>query len=138
MIKISEASSIAIHAMALLAGLADGERISSNDITKTFGISKNHLSKVMRSLVKKGLVKSDRGPSGGFCMAKSPDKINLLQIYVAIEGNIINNSCLLSKKFCVGNKCVLGIFLSKINKEINDYLTKTKLRDLTLNIEKRK
>jgi len=132
MIKISEAGSMAIHSMALLAGLGKDEKISTVNIAKTFGISKNHLSKVMQSLVKAGLVESDRGPGGGFKLAIAPEKISLLDIYMVTEGGFSMKKCLLNKKFCFGKDCVLGGLLSKINEEIYGYLTKTRLLDIAI------
>ncbi|HRR28993.1 MAG TPA: Rrf2 family transcriptional regulator, partial [Victivallales bacterium] len=136
LLKLSEAGSIAIHALAMIAGNKN-KKISSAEIADFYGISRNHLAKVMQQLVKVGFVKSDRGPSGGFTLAKDASKITLLDIYCEIEGGISLNKCLLEEKFCFGSKCLLGNMLSKINRELKNILETTKLSDIALNIEKR-
>ncbi len=132
LMRISEAGSIAIHALALIAGRGRGEKTSSAEIARTFGISRNHLSKVMQRLVKAGLLESDRGPAGGFVLAKEPGRVALLDIYSVTEGSLSLNQCLLKKKFCFGEKCVMGGLLAKINKELYGYLKDTSLEDIAI------
>lgn len=131
-LKLSEAGSIAIHALALIAGRGKEGKCSSSEIAETYGISRNHLAKVMQQLVRSGLVESDRGPAGGFVLTRSADKISLYEIYTAIEGGVSLKACLLKKKFCFGSNCVLGGMLKKINSELMSYLENTKLSDIAL------
>ncbi|MCK4620269.1 MAG: Rrf2 family transcriptional regulator, partial [Desulfobacterales bacterium] len=63
-IKISEAASMAIHAMVFLAS-ESGRIVPSREIATTLRSSEAHLSKVMQRLAKAGLVSSTRGPKGG-------------------------------------------------------------------------
>ena len=60
-IKVSEAVSIAIHALVLLAANPTG-RLSAKEIADTFKISGAHLAKVLQRLGKADMVKSVRGP----------------------------------------------------------------------------
>ena len=46
------------------------------DISRAYGISTNHLSKVARLLVQNGFVKAIRGRNGGLQLAKTPEEIN--------------------------------------------------------------
>ncbi|MFW5758030.1 MAG: Rrf2 family transcriptional regulator, partial [Bacteroidota bacterium] len=61
-VHLSEAASIAIHAMVFVAQ-AD-THVNVNIIASEIGASKNHLAKVMQVLTKKRFLKSVRGPSG--------------------------------------------------------------------------
>ena len=55
----------------------DGERLPAVlDISRAYGISTNHLSKVARLLVQNGFVKATRGRNGGLQLAKTPEEIN--------------------------------------------------------------
>jgi Rrf2 family protein len=130
--RISEAGSIAIHALVLIAGRDRGEKTTSAEIARIFGISRNHLSKVMQQLVKAGLLDSDRGPGGGFSLTKAPGRVALLDVYSVTEGSLSLNQCLLKKKFCFGEKCVMGGLLAKINKELYGYLKNTSLKDIAI------
>jgi Rrf2 family protein len=131
-VKLSEAGSIAIHALALLAGLKDGGSISVLEISKVFGVSKDHLSKVLQRLSKAGIVESGRGPKGGFRFLKDPKKVRLVEIYELTEGRRDLKECLIEKRFCFGNKCVFGGMLSEINRQIVDFLKKTTFDDIAI------
>ncbi|OGV39705.1 MAG: hypothetical protein A2020_08755 [Lentisphaerae bacterium GWF2_45_14] len=128
-LKISEAVSLAIHAVIITA-LRDGERVSTSEIAEAIDASGAHLSKVMQRLVKAGLVKSNRGPGGGFVLADKPSKIKLVDIYLAIEGSFPHSNCLFEKKICGKSECFLGGFLKKINTECSDYFKNTTIADL--------
>lgn len=129
MLQISEASSLAIHAMAYMT--ENSERpCATRDIAAAVDGSANHLSKVMQRLVKAGIVNSVRGPNGGFTLAKDANSTTLLNVYEAIEGPFRQTDCLLTKKVCQGNKCVFGDVLAKTNSMVYEHLSKTRLSDL--------
>lgn len=118
--SLSEASSIAIHAMVLVAkseGLINVNKIA--DITKT---SRHHVAKVMQRLAKDGLIASSRGPAGGFILKKPADQISFLTIYEAIEGKAEIAHCLFQAPVCPLNQCIMNNITAKISKEFLDYL----------------
>jgi len=127
-VSISEAASIGIHAMVLIAKNNDGN-INANIISEKTGASKNHISKVMQRLVKGGLVKSMRGPTGGFQLNKKPEQINLLDIYETIEGKVKLDACPLGHKVCPFDKCLVDGIIHKITSEFAEYLKKHTLKD---------
>jgi len=126
-IQLSEAASLAIHAMVLI-GKSEG-LINVNTISERTGASRNHLAKVMQRLVKDGYVSSTRGPAGGFVLKKNPTKITLLDIYQSIEGQIILEGCPLERPVCPFNKCLMGGIINKLSTEFKDYLSNQKLSD---------
>jgi len=128
-VKISEAASLGLHTMALLA--KRGERRTTNqEIAEMLGGSVHHLAKVMQRLVRAGLVDSAVGPQGGFRLAKAPEDINLSHIYEAIEGPLGEPGCLLAKQICGGLDCVLGDFIQRINRDVRDFFTERTLATL--------
>ena len=126
-LKLSEASSMALHAMALLA-LAPDKTLSVRAIASCFQISEAHLSKVMQRLVKVGLVKSVRGPKGGFSVARDTEKITLMDVFTAIEGAVESTSCVFAVPQCDGTTCVLGSVMAEANQMLLDHLSSTNLR----------
>jgi Rrf2 family protein len=127
--RISNAASLALHTMVLLAATPD-EVVSNRDIAGSLNASEAHLSKVLQRLTKAGLVKSLRGPHGGFKLAKAAAEITLLDIYEAIEGPLISSNCLLASPVCIGNKCILGSLLKTMNSKLREQLAGTHLLKL--------
>ncbi len=125
-LKISEAASLGMHSMGLLA--ADPQRsLSVKAIASTFRVSENHLSKVLQRLAKVGLLSSVRGPKGGFSLARSPEEITLLEVYEATEGPIEPTGCLFGLPLCDGTACILGSVLFEANRNLWEHLSKTTL-----------
>jgi Rrf2 family protein len=126
-IQLSEAASLAIHAIVLI-GKSEG-LINVNTISERTGASRNHLAKVMQRLVKDGYVSSTRGPSGGFILKKKPSEITLLDIYQSIEGHISIEGCPLDRPVCPFDKCLMGGIINKLSLEFKNYLSDQKLSD---------
>ncbi|RUA25679.1 MAG: Rrf2 family transcriptional regulator [Bacteroidetes bacterium] len=106
LINISEATSIAIHSLALI-GYED-KQLNANEIAKRTSFSKNHLSKVLQTLVKQGYLRSVRGPRGGFTLSVEAKDITLLEIFEVFEGKILNNYCFGHFESCPFEDCIFG------------------------------
>ncbi len=129
-LKISEAASIAIHSMAYIAA-NDKELVTSREIVSALKVSDTHLMKVLQRLVKAGLIRSIRGPNGGFLLTRPADHITLLTVYESIEGRPNFNNCLLGTPVCRDKKCILGNLIENVNSEVVNYLSKTNLAQLS-------
>jgi len=128
-VRFSDAATLAFHAAVLLAGQRK-DPVPNRDIALILGASEAHLAKVMRHLSKAGLVKSLKGPKGGFLLAKSSDKVSMLEVYEAVEGRLVPKTCLLPSNICDGDDCILGGLLPSVSEGIRDYLACTKLCSL--------
>ncbi len=73
---------------------------SMREISEHQHIPLNYLAKIMRRLVKKGIVKSMVGPDGGYTLRKAPGDISLRDIYEAIEGEIRIVDCMDGNGIC--------------------------------------
>lgn len=127
-IQISEASSLALHGMGVLA--ATRRRMSIHEIAAATGASEAHLSKVFQRLVKEGMARSIRGPGGGFDLAKPPESITLLDIYSAIEGRPSSDTCLLRSASCPFMSCIFGDLIKDLTERFLGYLGDTTLSDM--------
>lgn len=128
-LRISEAASFAFHTMAVLTAEPD-RRHSTKELAKILCVSEAHLAKVMQRLAKQGLVKSVRGPGGGFRLGVNENDITLLEIFEAIEGPFQPSNCLLGGVLCGGRKCIFGELLKTVNEKVLTYLSETRLGEL--------
>ncbi len=126
-IALSEAVSLALHGMGLLAA---GERRNARELAEGMNVSEAHLAKVFQRLVKSGLVLSTRGPGGGFELAREPEEISLFHIYSVIEGVPSEKYCLLRRDECPFGECIFGSMLERMTRNFMDYLKQTTLADL--------
>jgi len=129
-LKISEAASLALHSTVLLAANPD-KLISTREIASMLHVSEAHLSKVLQRLTRTGIVRAIRGPRGGFRLVKAAHDITLLDVYESIEGTLTPSKCLFESPICEGDACILGGLLETVDRQVRDYLIKTKLDDLT-------
>lgn len=126
-VTLSEAASIALHAMILIA--KSDQLINVIKIAEITDSSKHHVAKVLQRLVKDNFVISQRGPSGGFLLKKKPTDITLLEIYESIEGKIEITSCPLGKQICPFDKCFMNNITTKMTKDFREHLDSHTLED---------
>ncbi len=127
-INISEAASIAVHSMAMIAN--SSEMLNVNQIADRTHSSRNHLAKVMQILVKNNYLSSVRGPNGGFSLKVNPEQISLLEIYELIDGSMQSHYCGIDEDKCPFETCVFGPMLNKFSAEFLEYLKNKKLSEL--------
>lgn len=127
-VHISEAASLAVHSMVLVAGST--EIMNVTQIAELTHSSRNHLAKVMLTLVKNNLLDSTRGPKGGFVIKVNPSQITLLQIYEMFEGTLEHHYCGIEEERCPFKSCVFGDLVNKFSFEFSEYLKNTTLSAL--------
>lgn len=129
-LNISEAANLGIHALAYLARHAEEAPVTTASIAAAYGVSEAHLSKVFQRLSKAGLVRSVRGPHGGFSLARAPLRITLRDIYEALDGPFGKSKCLLGKPKCGLGRCMLGDLVTDVHKRVADHFSKTTLAEV--------
>jgi Rrf2 family protein len=82
--RLQIATRIAIYAVCELAARPDTQ-LSAAQIADRFGISVNHLGKVLRTLARAGLVEACRGVGGGHRFRGNPKRVTLLDIVELFE-----------------------------------------------------
>jgi Rrf2 family transcriptional regulator, nitric oxide-sensitive transcriptional repressor len=89
-------------------GLNDGKLTTINDIARSFGISKQHLMKVVNRLSQMGYVEAVRGRKGGIRLIREPRRINIGQVVRDTEDRLDVVGCLEHKGYCpIERVCVL-------------------------------
>jgi len=89
----------ALRAMIHLADNPDAVARGSV-IARQEQIPKYYLEKVIRDLMKRGLVRARRGPGGGYQLARSPRTVSFRDVIEAVEGPITLNVCVDGSSVC--------------------------------------
>ncbi len=82
---LSQTVEYALRAMVYLAALEPDRAANSETIAGHTKIPHGYLSKILRDLVVAKLVRSQRGPSGGFSLAQPAEKVSLLSVVNAVD-----------------------------------------------------
>ena len=127
-LRISEALSLGLHAMAYLSSTPDTPK-RVKEIARRLRASEAHLSKVLQALARAGLLKATRGPKGGSQLAKKPEEITLLEIFEVIHGPLKYQRCLFKEPLCDGERCLLGNLLEDVNRLVKEHFSQTTLKD---------
>ncbi len=64
------------------------------EIAETQGIPENYLRRLLIELKRGGLVASQKGPSGGYLLAKAPARITMADVVEIVEGDYVPVECL--------------------------------------------
>jgi Rrf2 family protein len=90
------------YALRAMIHLADNPDCIARgtEIARQEQIPKYYLEKVVRDLMRRGLVRARRGPGGGYQLARAPETISFRDIIEAVEGPITLNVCVDGSSSC--------------------------------------
>jgi len=139
--KLSNRGRYAVMAMADLAKHYVDKPINLTEISLRQGISLSFLEQIFLKLKKNNLIKSTRGPSGGYLLSKTPKEIKLSDIIKAIDEKVKTVGCKKeSKKSCTGKsiKCITHSLWADLESHINIFFEKNTLEDIIFKTQKNK
>ena len=99
-ILFSRQCEYALQAVSYLALQNKEKLISTKELTDRLKIPYHFLGKILQNLVQKGILVSHRGNSGGFALAKSPERISYLDIIESIDGSQFKHQCAMGFAEC--------------------------------------
>lgn len=76
------------------------ERVATSSIAASYGVSENHLSKVVTQLAREGFVVSERGRNGGLTLMRATDQIRIGDVVRAMKRNDPVVECFGTNKTC--------------------------------------
>jgi len=130
----SRSSEYAIRAFLYLSDQDQGKLVMARQIAEDAGLPSHFLAKLLQQLARKGLVKSNKGPSGGFALGMPPKDICLLDIIEAVDGLEDLNRCPIGHTKCNDhNGCPMHHGWESVHSRIVDYLEQTSLADVSRN-----
>jgi Rrf2 family protein len=84
MTLVSQSTEYALRAVVYLAAQHDRSR-AATVISAATAVPSHYLSKLLKGLVRSGVLSARRGPGGGFALACSPDDLTVLDIVNAVD-----------------------------------------------------
>jgi Rrf2 family nitric oxide-sensitive transcriptional repressor len=100
--RLTSFTDFALRALMRLAGEPD-RSFATSEVAAEFGISRNHLAKVVGDLADAGFIMTQRGVGGGFALARQPQAITLGEVVRSLEGDSALVECFRDD----GGDCVL-------------------------------
>ncbi|MCL2099433.1 MAG: RrF2 family transcriptional regulator [Oscillospiraceae bacterium] len=129
--KISTKGRYALRMMLDISENSNNEWIPIKEISERQGISIKYLEQIVTSLTRAGLLRSGRGPQGGYMLTKLPEQYTAGEIIRAIEGKLAPVACLADEvNLCERKDCckTLG-FWQGLYETIDSYVDSVTLKD---------
>lgn len=129
--QLSKGFDYAVRSLLYLASQPKNATAELRSIADAGQIPVSYLAKVMRSLVRAGLVTSTLGRDGGYVLRKTPSEVSLLMVYQAIEGEIRLVDCMDHADSCaLYTGCKQMSFWKRLKGAVEGVLGETTLQDL--------
>jgi len=123
MLKLTKKADYGLIALKHLAVSSRGGTASAKEIADAYGIPLPLLAKILQKLTKTGLLVSVSGSSGGYKLARRPEKISVLEVIHAINGPVILTTCFTDHGLCdQSQKCTVREPLRRVNESIANVL----------------
>jgi Rrf2 family iron-sulfur cluster assembly transcriptional regulator len=111
----------------------DGKPMTLYTISNRQGISISYLEQLFVKLRRQNMVKSYKGPGGGYILAKNSDQIKISQIIKAVDDDMDARTCHGMKNCKDNNKCLTHDLWNDLTKHVYAYLDNISLFDLIHN-----
>ena len=130
--KLSKKSRYGLRALVDLSVNSKSDQVSLNSIAERNSISPQYLEHVFAGLRRAGIVKSIKGPQGGYLLNRAPENITVADILEALEGDYrmeeeeVSENCK-----CKGIAArVQKLLIDEANNRLDELLTGLTLADL--------
>jgi Rrf2 family protein len=133
--RITTTSRYGVRALFDVAYHGGGQPTQIKDISRRQKISQRYLEQIFNKLLKAGLLKSRRGPRGGYMLARDASEVSVGEIIRAAQGPIVPVRCLAEdcgeKKECdILDACVIRDVWRNTQKLLVDYYNSVSIGDL--------
>jgi Rrf2 family transcriptional regulator, iron-sulfur cluster assembly transcription factor len=135
----SRSSEYAIRAFVHLAQIPDGQYAMVKNIAEQEDIPSHFLAKILQQLARKGLLRSSKGPTGGFALRMDPGDIRLVDIVEALDGLASYQQCASGLSECSDEMpCSMHDNWKALRSRILEYLERNTIEDLAKALAQKK
>lgn len=129
---LSKSFGYALRGILYVAKLQEENRkIQIDEIAHNLSVPKHFLGKIMQQIVKEGLLKSTKGPYGGFSLANDTMNTPLIKLVEITDGMEQFKMCVLKLKYCNGiSPCPLHQQMEQLRGKFLSVFTETTVGDL--------
>jgi len=129
--KITSRGRYAVMALVSLAGTSRGNPVSLKDIARQEEIPEAYLQQLFARLRRRNLVKSIRGPGGGFLLTRHPSRITVGEIIRTAEGRDGTVGCRRSGRKCgMIERCKTQSMWDSLESRMDEFLDSISIEDL--------
>src|SRR5512136_1688859 len=133
--RLSTKSRYGLRALFDMAYNSGTLPVQIKDISRRQEISPRYLEQIFQSLKKAGILKSKRGPQGGYYLARKPEQITVREILEAAEGDTLLVECAGEKKRRKGDctfdgSCVTQTVWRDAGDRLNEFFAQLTLKTL--------
>jgi Rrf2 family protein len=133
--RLSTKSRYGVRALFDIAYNSGAMPAQIQDISRRQDISPRYLEQIFQSLKRAGILKSKRGPQGGYYLARKPEDITLREILYAAEGDTQIVECCDDKKKKRGScqfdgGCVTQLVWKEASSRLDNFLDSITLKSL--------
>jgi Rrf2 family iron-sulfur cluster assembly transcriptional regulator len=133
---ISKTDQYALRAVLCIAQQPEGSRLGAAHIARRLDLPANYLSKILHSLARAGVLVSERGPRGGFGLARSADELSLADVIAPFNSFMQQRSCLLGRGECSDDSpCRLHSRWKSASDPVIEFFNRTVIADLIQEVD---
>ncbi len=133
---LSKTDQYALRAVLCLAQQPAGSRLGAGYVANRLGLPANYLSKILHTLARAGVLVSERGPRGGFGLARPAEDLSLAEVIEPFNSLVQRRSCLLGREKCSDESpCRLHERWRSASDPVIEFFTRTAIADLIKEVD---
>ncbi len=129
--KLTAASTYALHALAYLASRRGDGPVPSHHVAEAAGVPDRYVLKVLKMLVSARILGSVKGPNGGYWLARPAADISVLDVIEAVDAPVRGHNPLADARGAKGLDARLQAVCEEAAGLIREELGRVRLSDLT-------
>ena len=131
MLRFSKKSDYGLIALKHIVANSKNSVVNAREISEKYNLPPDLLAKILQSLSKSGIIKSQFGSGGGYRMAKKPSEVTLKDIIQSIDGPVHLVGCSRGDSDCsIEPQCTIKKMLLSVEQKLESFFSTITLKDI--------